>query len=213
MASRRGPDDTVRLSISGVYGGAHWANIFWARLTKSGVIPQANFDTWLTNFAAAYDTAFDSFQRVEVERVTANAVYFAPGGGELLSTLGLATTGDISAGDPLPANIAAPVSWSAGVYWRGGKPRTYIVGIDSTYIDNELSLEATFRSNLANAASDFRTAVNALTAGAITDTELGFVSFRSGNAERVPPVFFPFIAAQVHGRVGSQRRRLGVWQP
>lgn len=213
MASRRGPDLTAKAVISGHYGNASWANIFWVQLATGSTITQADFDTWLNSFQAAYKTAFAPIQIAACTYSSAQAVLFQPALGELLSTVNMTGTGSHSTSDPMPANCAVCLSWVANVYWRGGKPRTYSVGVDATMVSGDTKLAAAAITAAQTTASGFRTAVNALTATSITGTQLGFVSFRSGNAERVPPVFYPFTGSRVHSRLASQRRRLGPWTP
>lgn len=211
MASRRGPDNSVRIAISGLVKGANWANVFHAQLTTSSTITQADLDTWTTAFGAAFVTNIPPRQSTEVTTTLAKAILYTPGGGELISQATLAGTGS---GTPLDAGNAPckVISWLSTVYWRGGKPRSYIAGLisgDLTTATNALT--ATAVSNLTTSAAALRTAINALTSGTITGTQFGFLSFRSGNAERPTPLFFAITGARVHARVGTQRRRDGRW--
>lgn len=209
MASRRGPDNTVRISVEGLYDSAKWANVFWAKLTLSAAATQANLDTWTAAFGNALATNMKPKQATELSYTTARSTLFVPGGTILQSVQALAQTGTDASGFKTPANVALCVSWAAGVYWRGGKPRTYFCGIKTDSQQDSRTWNATAQSNWASNATAFMTAVNALAAGNITGTQLGFVSFRSLNAERVPPLFFPYTSVKVHQRVDTQRRRLG----
>jgi hypothetical protein len=117
-----------------------------------------------------------------------------------------------SATAPIADNAACVViSWLSAVYWRGGKPRTYLPGVIGTATTDGVGITTSFATGIKTAAQAFRTAVNALTQGAITGTALGFVSFRTGNADRVPPTFYAISDATVHHRLSTQRRRLGQW--
>lgn len=213
MATRRGPDNTVRVAISGVRGTPAWANVFWCSLSTGGTIVQADLDSWTNSFQAAYKTNFAPVQGNSVHYSQAMATLFQPGGAVLHSVVSMTGAGT-EAGAELPENAAAKVvSWLSSVYWRGGKPRTYLSGLVEADIVSSVGLTATAITNLKTAAAGFRTAVNALSTGTISGTALGFVSFRSGNADRVPPVFFPFTGSTAHTRLGTQRRRLGPWTP
>jgi hypothetical protein len=203
----------VRVAINGSQGTAHWTNVFWCLLTTGGTIVQADLDTWLTAFQLAFKTRFGPQQLSSISYTSAQGVLFAPGGGELLSVLAMTGAGTLTGVSGNDASQAACVSWSANVYWRGGKPRTYIAGPNTSSLTGSQQLASGVVTNMATAAANFRTDVNALTATSITGTTLGFVSFRTGNAERVPPVFYPFVGSRVHPRVASQRRRLGAWVP
>jgi len=211
MATRRGPDGTVRVAIQGTRGNVNWANVFWANLAGGAAAPQANLDTWLTSFANAYKTNLGALQTTDVAYVQAKATLFQTGGTVLQSVS--AMTGAGTNGTPGVADNSAAlvISWVTSVYWRGGKPRTYLAGPLNTIVLNNHSISSATAASIVTAGNAFRTAVNALSAGAITSTTLGFVSFRSGNVDRVPPLFFSFNGANAHTRIGTQRRRNGKW--
>lgn len=211
MASRRGPDNSVRISINGTINAVNWANVFYAQLTTSSSIIQADLDTWTSAFQAAYKTRLGAFECSNVLYASARAVLFAPGGGELLSVVSMTGAGT-EAGTPIADNsMCKVISWLSSVYWRGGKPRTYLPQAATTDVTNNNQLVSGVVTNVTTAAQNFRNDINALTAGTITGTQLGFVSFQSGNTPRPTPLFFPFTGARVHPRLGTQRRRLGKW--
>jgi hypothetical protein len=211
MASRRGPDGTVRIAIQGTHNGTNWANVFWANLAGGAAAPQANLDTWVDAFANAYKARFGNLQTGQVAFVQAKATLFQTGGTVLQSVRAMTGTGANGSAELTENAAAAVVSWLSPVYWRGGKPRTYLAGITLANTTGAKALTAGAISAYALAGTNFRADVNALVAGAITSTTLGFVSFRSGNADRVPPVFFSITGATAHTRLGTQRRRLGKW--
>jgi hypothetical protein len=211
LASRRGPDNTARIAIQGVRGVPPWANIFWVQLATSSSISQSDLDSWLTTFANQYKTSFAPRQDSATTYQLATATLFIPGGGVLQSTKAMSGTGT-GGGAGIAENACSKViSWLSTVYWRGGKPRTYLGVPQTTEISGSTSLSAAEITALTTAAQGFRTAVNAIVQGTITSTVLGFVSFQTGNAPRVPPVFFAIAGAKVHPRLGTQRRRLGAW--
>jgi hypothetical protein len=211
MATSRGPDNSIRIAISGTQGTQNWANIFRCQLSTSGTITQADLDTWTAAFAAAYKSNLASSMTAQVSFVLAKCVLYAPGGGALVSTAamtGAGTSGGTNVSD-LSASLC--LSWLSTVYWRGGKPRTYLPGVSTAQVTNNYQVASTTITGTGAAAASFRTAINALTAGTITGTVLGFVSFNSGNAPRGTPLFFPFSGVKLHGRLATQRRRLGRW--
>lgn len=118
------------------------------------------------------------------------------------------TAGGVSA-DPAPASLAACLSWQSGVYWRGGKPRTYVGGLPVSAMADERELDSTFVTNILSDAVNLIAAFNALTSGNFDSCQFGFVSFTSGGTDRTPPLFFPIVGAAVHSRADTQRRRLG----
>jgi hypothetical protein len=203
----------VRVAIQGNCLGTNWANVFHAQLTTSSAIISADLLTWLTSFSAQFKTSFAPRQGGNINYVNASATLYSPGGGVLQSVYGM--TGSGTGGGILADNAAAKViSWSSTVYWRGGKPRTYLAGVQTADIRsgtaNELATAE--MTSMGTAGSGFRTAINALTTGTITGTTIGFVSFSSGNVPRTTPIFYPFTGCVIHPRLATQRRRLGKWQ-
>lgn len=213
MATRRGPDNTCRFSVGGHIGTVAWANVFWAQLTYSTTPTQADLDAWLTAVSNAHKTTLAQHMATPATYEIGKAQLFLPGNGLLPSQVLMngAGTGTATAGDSQAT--CEVISWTIQVYWRGGKPRTYLPFTPSSNMQGNNKLTTAAISALTTQALAFRTAVNGATSGPINATQLGTVSFRTGNAERVPPVFFPFVGAKVHSRVGTQRRRLGPWAP
>lgn len=107
-----------------------------------------------------------------------------------------------------PLSVAAVTSWIISRRYRGGHPRTYMGGLSDAQLNPPQLLNGTFRTNWETAGGVFLGAVNALS-GTLPGIALGAVSYRTANAPRVTPIFEPFIAARVHVRIDSQRRRLG----
>jgi hypothetical protein len=211
MATSRGPDNSARIAISGTTNTQNWANVFHCQLTTSGSIAQADLDTWTAAFGAQYKTSFAGQESGAVNYVLAKTTLYTPGGGQLTSSAALTGAGTSGGTNVSDLSAALCISWLSTVYWRGGKPRTYLPGLSTAQVANNYQIAGASITSAKTAATGFRTAVNALTATSITGTTLGFVSFRSGNAPRGTPIFFAFTGATVHGRVASQRRRLGRW--
>lgn len=212
MASRRGPDNSVRLAVSGTLRGQNWANVFHYQLTTSSSISQADLDTWTSTIFGYYKTRFGPLLGSDCSIISAKAVLYTPGGGELISNATGTVAGSIGSAS-IAGAMSKVVSWLTTVYWRGGKPRTYlptVVAADLTAGTDTLT--AASKTALQTAAAGFRTDANAYTVGTITGTSFGFVSFRSGNADRAVPLFFAVTGATIHSRVGTQRRRDGKWQ-
>lgn len=211
MATRRGPDDCVRIALSGSLNTTPWASVFHAKLTKSAPVTQANLDSWTDAVAQQWDTQFGGEIANAVTMSRAVATLYVPGGLQLTSDRGVSHAGREGAGVIADNAACKVVSWLSGVYWRGGKPRTYLPGVLEADVDVGKNVAAAKVTSLKAAALNFIAGVNGLTFGTITATQFGFISFRSGNADRVPPLFFPITSSTVHPRLGTQRRRLGKW--
>jgi len=135
MASRRGPDNSARVAISGTSNSRNWANVFHVQFTTSSSISQADLDTWLTAFCNQYKTSFAGQLSPSAGFVNGKATLYTPGGGVLQSVS--AMTGAGSGGTIVQDNSAsAVISWLSTVYWRGGKPRTYLPAIPNAAIQN-----------------------------------------------------------------------------
>jgi hypothetical protein len=212
MASRRGPDNTVRVSIAGLEQAVNMANVFWCQIGVSATPPITDLDAWLNSFANAYKTNFLPRIAAEYSLQQAQAHLFLPGNAAETSLVAITGSGTGGALGSAVQSTSKVISWQISDYYRGGKPRTYLPCCPGAHIVNASDLTSAEITALITAAQAFRTAVNALTQGTITTTQLGTVSFRRGNAE-VTPSFKPYTGAKVHPKVGTQRRRLGKWRP
>jgi hypothetical protein len=211
MAQLIGPAGTVRAAIQMQANSVNIVNTFWCKLTSSGTITQADLDTWTTAFAAAYKARFQSTIQGNVAFAQARSTLFADGTPLNVLESTSAMTGVGSAASSSEQAIAMVISWLSNAYWRGGKPRTYLP-VGSGLVTTPKQFSAGSIATALTAAGNFRTDVNALTAGTtITGTQLGFVSFYSQGDLRVPPLFFAIGGAKVHPRVCHQRRRDGKW--
>jgi hypothetical protein len=201
----------VRVAVTGTDRGQAFANIFRAQLSTSSTISQTDLDTWTLAFFNNYKTNFQASLPADVTVSNAKAILYTPGNNELISSQGVGYAG-AGAVSGSPGAASKVVSWLSTVYWRGGKPRTYLPGLVSADLTAGTDqLTAGVVTALKTAAAAFRTAVNAQVAGTITATVFGFVSFFTGNAPRPTPLFFPITGSTVHPRVGTQRRRDGRW--
>jgi hypothetical protein len=117
-------------------------------------------------------------------------------------------------GQGLPANIAMAVSWQINRRYRGGHPRTYLVGFSDPQTTGTTSWDPTVAGAVRTAAAEFIDDVNALTIASTGGTiTLGVVHYKANKVVLTPPTFDPFQGAQVHPRIDSQRRRLGKERP
>jgi hypothetical protein len=144
---------------------------------------------------------------------TATGVLFQGPGQVLHSVHTSANAGLVSAGFVQDNSACTCISWSSNAYWRGGKPRTYLPGVQTQYVANPYTISAGGDTWYTQKANDFHVAVNALNATSITNTQHGFVHFFQNGVLLSPSVFYPITGGQLHPRFGTQRRRLGRWQP
>lgn len=116
-------------------------------------------------------------------------------------------------GIQMSPQVACCVDFPVARRYRGGHPRMYIPGLGGESWDGEVGWDASFLTNMTN---DFLAAVagvNSYSGGAFDSMEWGSVSYVSGGAPRVTPLFDPAISVEVQTRLCSQRRRLGKTDP
>lgn len=110
----------------------------------------------------------------------------------------------------LPVNSAVVVSWPVVSRYRGGHFRTYIVPRSNLDITSGRLLNGSTVTAYQGAAAAFRTAVNTLSLNGSTLTLCGVRYFPTGEGVvRTSGRPFPFGVPAVHGRLDTQRRRLG----
>lgn len=115
-----------------------------------------------------------------------------------------------SSGPSLPPQCAVCISWDIAARYRGGKPRWYLPGVPNTAQTetDDSGLSSTFATAVEQGANQLESQFNASSPGG-NDIILGTISYFTGKAPRVTPLFRPFAAARVHERLDSQRRRSG----
>lgn len=110
----------------------------------------------------------------------------------------------------LTSQVAACISWDIGAAYRGGHPRLYMPGIFLAQVNgygaNELI--GTVAASMSVAWTAFLTAANDIVEDSIS-LGMGTVSYRTGNAPRVTPIFRFYSGCRVNTRLATQRRRLG----
>jgi hypothetical protein len=198
--------NVVKIEVIGTYGDAGWANIFHSSWTgtSSAASCVALANDVLTAFGMRFGSRMSSLVEINQVVITDLTSNTGPRG----ESTGTAVAGVLT-GTPLPANVAQVVSWAINLRYRGGHPRTYITGQTEDQTDGTKLWLPASNVNMKTAALDFLADLVGLTSGAMVLGELGCVSYRTGNAPRVTPIFLPFQTAFVHQRIDSQRRRLG----
>jgi len=121
-----------------------------------------------------------------------------------------ATLGGAAAGNTLPPNCCTVVSWTIPAHYRGGHPRTYLPGTPESGLTSVGSnqLASSLRTSLATAWGSFLTAFNAALIGTVTE-QLISLAYTRGGVALSSPSWYPITGGTIHGRLDSQRRRLG----
>jgi hypothetical protein len=201
------PAGTARVAISGTVFGHALTHVFWYEVEHSGTvvvddldaIAAGTLDAWASNFAPLLSTA--------VVYTSCQVVYFPTAGTELVGTATDSVAGEASE-QIEDASASIVVDWLIALYYRGGKPRSYLPGPDASKVSNGSDLNSTYLSDLAGAASDVRNGINAGSSGSITAVTMGTVSFEHAKDWRDPPIFVPYINSKLRPVLASQRRRI-----
>ena len=200
----------VAIGLGGTIGTGKWHNGFYLQYT--GTAPQvadlasvmaAVQAAWTTNIAplAATTTALTTLTAADLTNTTAsyNSISITPVPGTRTGTAN-------------PSNSALVSSWQINHRYRGGHPRTYWpIGV-TTDVSSGSQWSATFRPLALSSIQAFRTALNAITTGA-TSYKMVSVSRRQGGVLIPTPTPFSINGVVVHGRVDTQRLRLGKETP
>lgn len=200
---------TLLCRLKGVNGPTKWNNIFYIRYsgtqptsadltTLGGVVGNA----WTTNLAplANLNVSLTGVDLVDLTSPTAASASV---------TMSHAGT---RAGPGFTAQVAMVGSWQANLRFRGGHFRNYWPFGVSTDVASIATWSTVFQTAAAAGLGAFRTAINASTTGTATNQLVG-VSYHTAHALRPTPVVVPINAVAVHGRIDTQRRRLGKETP
>lgn len=115
-------------------------------------------------------------------------------------------------GTPLPTSAAVVSSWKVALRYRGGHARSYWPGGNVADVSNGRTWQSTFQTAAQTAAVGFRTYINGLTLNA-SPTSMVMLSYYKGKALRPTPLAVTIDSVVTHGRVDTQRRRLGKETP
>ncbi len=197
----------LKCEFIGNYDGASWANIL--HVDYAGTAPtDAQCVTIANDLANAFTANLLTRTRTNnhlTEVIVTDLTSATAGKGSATGALGSGSAANAA----MPGNVAVCISWKIHRRYRGGHPRTYMCGITNTGQASNVNMtDAEVAAWLAK-ASQFITDVNALVVAPVSPFILGTVSYRTGNAPRVAPIFENYTDAFIHHRYDSQRRRLG----
>lgn len=199
----------VLVTLKGNQGGVNFNNVLHLQYTGGAptvadltTVGTAVGNAWNTNFTPLMNTSW-SLNSIVLADLTNQAA--------AQSTVTVAYAGT-RAGTAMPNATAAVVSWQINVRYRGGHPRSYFpFGVIADVTSSRLWAGA-FVTALNNAATSFRTSLNAITASG-TSYKMVIVSYYHDRTLRPVPQVYTVQGNLVHGRVDTQRRRLGKETP
>jgi hypothetical protein len=213
MAPRPPVAGVVQITIGGVSGGgSNWLNKL--HMSYTGLAPTA---AALVLYAGEVESAWAAdlspMQRADIHE---NLVAVTDLSSDM-GAVGEDPTDNVGtrAGNVLPAQTAALLSYTMGRHYRGGHPRTYLLaGVEADLDDSEHWASA-FVTALGTAWTNFLTAIHAPVTG-FTPNNLVQVSYFGGvptiggkSQPRAIPLVDVLGAHTVSSRLASQRRRIG----
>lgn len=199
----------VRVRIKGTISGVAWNNIHY--LQYAGAAPTvADLNTVGGNIVTAWQTQLAPLAGAHVLQTGIELADLTNAGAAQVS--GASAGAGTRAGTALTNASCAVISWPINLRYRGGHPRTYFPGgMQADVTGNRLWTQA-FVTALQAGAAGFRTALNAIAVSGTT-YKLVAVSYYTNHALRPTPLPVTINIPVVHGRVDSQRHRLGRETP
>jgi hypothetical protein len=206
----------VLATMKGTHNDWGWQNKLYLQYT--GTAPAvADLQSVGTSIGNAWNTNIAPMCHANVTMAAVDLVDLTNRAASIASVTGLAHPGTRAGTDP-PNSVAAVVSWKINHRYRGGHGRTYFpAGVQADYTNGRLWTTA-FTTAMNNAATAFRTALNAITVSGQT-YRLVIMNFITHDPVTkvqhyvIPPVPYTVQGNVVHGRVDTQRRRLGKETP
>ena len=199
------PAGTARIIWHFTNGSALATCGMWALLT--GVPDGSDLADLATDLYGVWETNLLGLQHAGVNLVECEVRYWD--GTSWISASAFAVHAGGVSGHAITAQAAMLISWGILASYRGGKPRTYIIGVTEVDLQDQRLLTDAKVAALAAAGASFLSDANALTTTNVTSVSIGTVHFFRAGAALAPPTFDPFMTASAQKRVCTQRRRLG----
>jgi hypothetical protein len=199
----------MRFAVSGTNQGQKWVNIFHSKYSNTPA-DGATINSICQAVHTAYVNAFTTLWSSSTVLITVDgqdlASRTAATGTFSLTHPGVQTT------IPMSLQVALCISWSISDRYRGGHPRTYLPGIDGNFVTGGRLLTTAGHTAYLNAAAGFLTNMNAMTAGG-SSWQMCCVRYFSQHQLLANPYVRTITGQSVHGRIDTQRRRLGKEVP
>lgn len=201
------PVGSCKIVIGGTTLTHLWKQVFYCNLTGS-TITVNDLQALCDEINTLWSANIKAQQCSTTIMSNVQAVYIPSVGNETVAIGTYTETGTNVGTQIQDAAAAFVISWKTTRYYRGGHPRSYMAGVPSSAITNGSNVASATQTAVASAWSTFKSGLNAFTSTNITGTQMGTVSFASGNAWRSPPIFVPFTDVGCAATLGSQRRRI-----
>jgi hypothetical protein len=201
--------NVCKVRLIGTYNSVRWVNVMHLKFASSTVdatalatIATGVRTAWSTNIAPLCFNA-TQLQIVEVTDISSRT------GAQGVDSSG---ANGSAIGGGLPNNVAACLTLKVGNRYRGGHPRMYLPGVPAGNTTDGHTWTSTAITAYQNGGRNFRTALNALTAGSTTWSMVAVSYYQTlggSQAYKVPPGVYVITDVLCHTRMDSMRRRLG----
>jgi len=196
----------VKVTLVGTYGAAIWNNIMYLSYT-GGPPSSSDLGALGTNIGGAWNTNIAPLCSTSIGLVSVDCLDVGTDSGLDVNTS--AAHPGTRAGTALTAQTACCVSWRVTQRWRGGHIRSYMpLGVLADITGNKQWLNTSITAFTSGVAG-FKNALNAFTVSGHNFAMVGVRKKHDGGAVFDPPIKLPIVDFIIHGRVDTQRRRLG----
>lgn len=196
----------LKVEFIGTYSTAGWANIIHVSFS-TGTPTVADLNTYASAMATLYHDSFLTslhtncvLKEVVVTDLTTHSSAVGRWDGTLAGT---------GTGTAMSAATALVLSWKISRRYRGGHPRTYLIGLETANQADTKSWSGATVTEFQEDGQDFLDGVALIAVTGSVFGELVSLSYFSAHAVRVTPVVDVIQAVAVHSRIDTQRRRLG----
>lgn len=209
-------DHIIQARVSGTHNGILWVNTHYLQCV--GALPNvADLSAMATSIGSAWNTNIAPLCHANVTMNQVDMADLSNRGAAIASVTALAHPGT-RAGSDNANQIAMVVSWKANRRFKGGHPRSYLpAGVQADILTGRLWV-GTFQTLATTSVRAYRTALNALTSTGATYrmVYMRFITHDPVTKAKLyvtPPEPYTITDGLVHGRVDTQRRRLGKETP
>jgi hypothetical protein len=181
--------------------------VFYLQLTH-GTVTVGDLQSIADEIDTLWNADIKTVSSADVTMTSVEIVFVTAVGAELTYVGTYSRTGTLAGTTINDASACAVINWKISAYYRGGHPRSYMPGLTTAAVASGSDVTSGTRTSLATAWNNFRNSLNAFTTTNVSAIAMGTLSFASGNAWRVTPVFRPYTSVAVRAKLGSQRRRI-----
>jgi hypothetical protein len=195
----------LKVRLVGFRDVSRWNNIFHVRY--AGTAPTtADLEAYAATISGIWGTNLASLMSLNCSLTEVHMVDLTS---PTAASAELAVTiPGTRAGSDFTGQVAAVSSWLANLRFRGGHFRTYWPMGMTNDTTNSTTWASSFRIAAQDGLTAFRTAINGASAGTAPTTLIG-LSYFTQHALRPVPLAVDITGVAVHGRIDTQRRRLG----